>query len=547
MQCTTYIITFLRNVPPRLKSKRWSSKFKNFIETVLVKDYHQRPYTDQLLKHPFVRDQPTERQVRIQLKDHLDRVKKHKAAKEREEQEFQYSGSDDDAPPEEDNRAGEPSSILQAPGENTLRKNFQAIQDSTKAAQAMAEKNFSPGNKAKAEQQRRSSRKEEIPEPGPPSRPPIPSGNTPGPPPQRPLPPPPGPSQAEQLRREQAGPGTPPSQQQRHSRVIAAPVAAPGPGQQQQPRKATDQLDELAKQLQDLVPSPGPPHRQRQERQRVPSNSNNGKVAGAGAAEDRDLVEDDSSDDEGPVLRDGTIEASVRNPKPLRDLLPHRNSTGPLEPPRPAPSQASQAQGKGPSRPLPPTPDDDSTSNGLRSNMPDLLPQTPTQVTSPAVRHVEQPPAAAGQGSPGLNQSQLQEKQKSFLSFGFSAGSGDLGGSVGVGSVGLPPRRESHINVNVTPQHDFGADTPEIRKYKKRFNSEILCAALWGVNLLIGTENGLMLLDRSGQGKVYQLISRRRFQQMEVLEGQNILVTISGKKNRVRVYYLSWLKSKILR
>lgn len=68
-----------------------------------------------------------------------------------------------------------------------------------------------------------------------------------------------------------------------------------------------------------------------------------------------------------------------------------------------------------------------------------------------------------------------------------------------------------------------------------------------GVNLLIGTENGLMLLDRSGQGKVYQLISRRRFQQMEVLEGQNILVTISGKKNRVRVYYLSWLKSKILR
>ena len=38
------------------------------------------------------------------------------------------------------------------------------------------------------------------------------------------------------------------------------------------------------------------------------------------------------------------------------------------------------------------------------------------------------------------------------------------------------------------------------------------------MNLLIGTENGLMLLDRSGQGKVYQLISRRRFQQMEVSE-----------------------------
>lgn len=130
----------------------------------------------------------------------------------------------------------------------------------------------------------------------------------------------------------------------------------------------------------------------------------------------------------------------------------------------------------------------------------------------------------------------LQQKQRSFLTFGFGAG--------GSG----PSRRESHINVNVTPTtHDATSDTPEIRKYKKRFNSEILCAALWGVNLLIGTENGLMLLDRSGQGKVYQLISRRRFQQMEVLEGQNILVTISGKKNRVRVYYLSWLKSKILR
>ncbi|KAH8380577.1 hypothetical protein KR009_011532, partial [Drosophila setifemur] len=130
----------------------------------------------------------------------------------------------------------------------------------------------------------------------------------------------------------------------------------------------------------------------------------------------------------------------------------------------------------------------------------------------------------------------LQQKQRSFLTFGFGAG--------GSG----PSRRESHVNVNVTPtSHEAANDTPEIRKYKKRFNSEILCAALWGVNLLIGTENGLMLLDRSGQGKVYQLISRRRFQQMEVLEGQNILVTISGKKNRVRVYYLSWLKSKILR
>lgn len=85
------------------------------------------------------------------------------------------------------------------------------------------------------------------------------------------------------------------------------------------------------------------------------------------------------------------------------------------------------------------------------------------------------------------------QKQRSFLTFGFGAGN----------NSGGPSRRESHVNVNVTPtSHDATNDTPEIRKYKKRFNSEILCAALWGVNLLIGTENGLMLLDRSGQGKV---------------------------------------------
>jgi TRAF2/NCK-interacting kinase len=62
----------------------------------------------------------------------------------------------------------------------------------------------------------------------------------------------------------------------------------------------------------------------------------------------------------------------------------------------------------------------------------------------------------------------LQQKQRSFLTFGFGAGSAQS-------------RRESHVNVNVTPtSHDISSDTPEIRKYKKRFNSEILCAALWG-------------------------------------------------------------------
>lgn len=69
----------------------------------------------------------------------------------------------------------------------------------------------------------------------------------------------------------------------------------------------------------------------------------------------------------------------------------------------------------------------------------------------------------------------LQQKQRSFLTFGFGAG---------------PARRESHVNVNVTPtSHDLASDTPEIRKYKKRFNSEILCAALWGTYIIDGEYN----------------------------------------------------------
>ena len=56
------------------------------------------------------------------------------------------------------------------------------------------------------------------------------------------------------------------------------------------------------------------------------------------------------------------------------------------------------------------------------------------------------------------------------------------------------------MNPNSQTTHSE-SDAPEIRKYKKKFSGDILCAALWGVNLLIGTDSGLMLLDRSGQGK----------------------------------------------
>ena len=66
-------------------------------------DYKQRPTTEHLLKHPFIRDQPTERQVRIQLKDYIDRHRKNKKNDERET-DFEYEGSDGDEDKEAEGR-----------------------------------------------------------------------------------------------------------------------------------------------------------------------------------------------------------------------------------------------------------------------------------------------------------------------------------------------------------------------------------------------------------------------------------------------------------
>ena len=167
--------------------------------------------------------------------------------------------------------------------------------------------------------------------------------------------------------------------------------------------------------------------------------------------------------------------------------------------------------------------------------------------------------AASGRAGFGQVGGALRSSNRSFSAFGFgSGGSGgrrssqvevQLGPGSGPSSSGPSAGGSGPSSGGGAPDGSAAVadDTPQIRKYKKKFSSEVLCAALWGVNLLIGTESGLQLLDRHGQGKVYQLISWRKFQHMEVLEGQNILVTISGKKNRVRVYYLSWLRAKILK
>uniref|UniRef100_A0A671KNE5 non-specific serine/threonine protein kinase n=1 Tax=Sinocyclocheilus anshuiensis TaxID=1608454 RepID=A0A671KNE5_9TELE len=185
------------------------------------------------------------------------------------------------------------------------------------------------------------------------------------------------------------------------------------------------------------------------------------------------------------------------------------------------------------------------------TNLPDVV-QPSHSPTDSASHSSPGKDSAYDYQSRGLVKASGKSSFTTFVDLGMYQPSGGTGDNMSVGGLGsrfeqlkMEVRKGSMVNVNPTNTRPV-SDTPEIRKYKKRFNSEILCAALWGVNLLVGTENGLKLLDRSGQGKVYSLINSRRFQQMEVLEGLNLLITISGKKNKVRVYYLAWLRNKIL-
>ncbi|KAJ6642541.1 Traf2 and NCK-interacting protein kinase [Pseudolycoriella hygida] len=297
-----------RNAPPRLKSKKWSKKFHGFIDTVLVKDYHQRPYTEQLLKHNFIKEQPTERQVRIQLKDHIDRCKKRKQEKERED--YRYSGSDNDD--EEPQIAGEPSSIIQQPGGDTLRRNFQQIQEGRTLSQ----------------------------NPGPPSRPALPHRLIVVPdPPQhanRPLPPTP-----------KSAPQQPPRNSQNAFKPSDLDMLAA-------------QLNELAISQQPQTQPEAPPRNNRQ----ASSNSSSGKPAAVPPNNHQpinplDPIEssDTDSEPEEPNERgrnDGTLLASDP-PKPLpglsvlsEDAITNNSNSAP-----------THGAGGPPNRPLPPTPDDD--------------------------------------------------------------------------------------------------------------------------------------------------------------------------------------------
>ncbi|XP_077912904.1 mitogen-activated protein kinase kinase kinase kinase 4 isoform X49 [Halichoerus grypus] len=699
-----------RNPPPRLKSKKWSKKFFSFIEGCLVKNYMQRPSTEQLLKHPFIRDQPNERQVRIQLKDHIDRTRKKRG--EKDETEYEYSGSEEEEE-EVPEQEGEPSSIVNVPGESTLRRDFLRLQQENKERsealrrqqllqeqqlreqeeykrQLLAERQKRieqqkeqrrrleeqqrREREARRQQEREQRRREqeekrrleelerrrkeeeerrraeeekrrvereqeyirrqleeeqrhleilqqqllqeqamllecrwrEMEEH----------------------------RQAERLQRqlqqEQAyllslqhdhrrpHPQQPqPPQQERSKPSFHAPEPKPhyepadrarevpvrttsrspvlsrrdsplqGSGQQnsQAGQRNSTSIEPrlLWERVEKLVPRPGSGSSSGSSNSGSQPGSHPGSQSGSG---ERFRVRSSSKSEGSPSQR---IENAVKKPeekkevfRPLKPadltaLAKELRAVEDVRPPHKVTDYSSSSEESGTTD----EEDDDVEQEGAEeatSGPEDTraasslnLSNGETESVKTMIVHddVESEPAMtpSKEGTLIVRQTQSAsstlQKHKSSSSFTpfidprllqISPSSGTTVTSVvGFSCDGMrpeairqdPTRKGSVVNVNPTntrPQ----SDTPEIRKYKKRFNSEILCAALWGVNLLVGTESGLMLLDRSGQGKVYPLINRRRFQQMDVLEGLNVLVTISGKKDKLRVYYLSWLRNKIL-
>nr|XP_046260758.1 mitogen-activated protein kinase kinase kinase kinase 4-like isoform X5 [Scatophagus argus] len=675
-----------RNPPPRLKSKKWSKKFFSFIESCLVKNYTQRPPTEQLLKHPFIRDQPNERQVRIQLKDHIDRTKKKRG--EKDETEYEYSGSEEEEE-EASEQEGEPSSIVNVPGESTLRRDFIRLQQENKERsealrrqQLLQEQQLREQEEYKrqllAERQKRIEQQKEQ---------------------RRRL--------EEQQRREREMRRQQEREQRRREQEEKRRIEEMERRrkEEEERRRAEEekrradreqeyirrQLEEEQRHLEILQQQllheqamlladeryrkniQGSPQSAQTKPQQPPvpprseSSYPNGNSASEAPAmhrpvEPQDLtalakelraVDDvrppnkvtdysssseesdttDEDDDEevdqeageestsGPEdsravssrLSNGETESaktmivhdegeSDAGSTPCKDstLIVRQSAGDNRKRPSPGPGQTqtpgllagfAPSPGSGPGlghhTPSPhhhhhhhhhhhPTQHTDRNGfAGRIHHLPDLIQQShhsspsSTASNSPSSSSLASPSSMSPQSpldklsilteSQSSNNMQKHKSSSSFTPFidprllQVSPSTGSALNNIGYGNDARlaealradPSRKGSVVNVNpvnTRPQ----SDTPEIRKYKKRFNSEILCAALWGVNLLVGTESGLMLLDRSGQGKVYPLINRRRFQQMDVLEGLNVLVTISGKKNKLRVYYLSWLRNKIL-
>ncbi|KAM5143486.1 mitogen-activated protein kinase kinase kinase kinase 4 isoform 25-T25 [Callospermophilus lateralis] len=756
-----------RNPPPRLKSKKWSKKFFSFIEGCLVKNYMQRPSTEQLLKHPFIRDQPNERQVRIQLKDHIDRTRKKRG--EKDETEYEYSGSEEEEE-EVPEQEGEPSSIVNVPGESTLRRDFLRLQQENKERsealrrqQLLQEQQLREQEEYKRqllaerqkrieqqkeqrrrleeqqrrerearrqqereqrrreqeekrrleelerrrkeeeerrraeEEKRRAEREQEYirrqleeeqrhleilqqqllqeqamllecrwremeehrqaerlqrqlqqeqayllslqhdhrrPHPQLPQQQPLaqqerskPSYHTPEPkshyePADR--------TREVEDRFRKTNHSSPEAQSKQTGRVLEPPVpsrsesfsngnsesvhpALQRPAEPQVPVRTTSRSPVLSRRdsplqgsgqqnsqagqrnstsieprllwerVEKLVPRPGSGSSSGSSNSGSQPGSHPGSQSGSG---ERFRVRSSSKSEGSPSQR---LENAAKKPEDKKEvfrpvkpadltaLAKELRAVEDVRPPHKVTDYSSSSEESGTTD----EEDDDVEQEGAdestsgpedtRAASSLNLSNGETESVKTMIVHddVESEPAMtpSKEGTLIVRQTQSAsstlQKHKSSSSFTpfidprllqISPSSGTTVTSVvGFSCDGMrpeairqdPTRKGSVVNVNPTntrPQ----SDTPEIRKYKKRFNSEILCAALWGVNLLVGTESGLMLLDRSGQGKVYPLINRRRFQQMDVLEGLNVLVTISGKKDKLRVYYLSWLRNKIL-
>uniref|UniRef100_A0A673IAW9 non-specific serine/threonine protein kinase n=1 Tax=Sinocyclocheilus rhinocerous TaxID=307959 RepID=A0A673IAW9_9TELE len=572
-----------RNPPPRLKSKKWSKKFFSFIEGCLVKNYTQRPPTDQLLKHPFIRDQPNERQVRIQLKDHLDRCRKKRG--EKDETEYEYSGSEEEEE-EAQEQEGEPSSIVNVPGESTLRRDFIRLQQENKERsealrrqQLLQEQQLREQEEYKrqllAERQKRIEQQKEQ---------------------RRRL-------EEEYIRRQL-------EEEQRHLEILqqqllheqamllvderhrrsvqGSPQAAV---MQKQPPAVPPRSEPFSNSSSSAAePSHRPPDPQdltalAKELRAVEDVRPQHKATDYSSSSDDSGTTDDEDDEEvdqdvgeestsGPEDSRGGSSRLSNGEMVAAKTMVVQDDDASSTPCKDSTLVMRQFQRSGPVTVLgsgwkdspSPSPVEIGQRNCIRGRnplLPDLLQQSqrsPPSSSSPSSPALS--PLSPSDRVPCLAETPTVPKHKSSSSFTpfidprllqVSPSTGSALNNAGYSNDARlqealrqdASRKGSVVNVNpvnTRPQND----TPEIRKYKKRFNSEILCAALWGVNLLVGTESGLMLLDRSGQGKVYPLISRRRFQQMDVLEGLNVLVTISGKKNKLRVYYLSWLRNKIL-
>ncbi|XP_076602902.1 mitogen-activated protein kinase kinase kinase kinase 4-like isoform X7 [Chaetodon auriga] len=560
-----------RNPPPRLKSKKWSKKFFSFIEGCLVKNYTQRPPTEQLLKHPFIRDQPNERQVRIQLKDHIDRTKKKRG--EKDETEYEYSGSEEEEE-EASEQEGEPSSIVNVPGESTLRRDFIRLQQENKErSEALRRQQLLQEQQLREQEEYKrqllAERQKRIEQ------------------------------QKEQRRRLE--------EQQRREREMRRQQEREQRRREQEEKRRVEEMERRRKEEEE---------RRRAEEEKRRADREQEYIRRQLEEEQRhlEILQQQLLHEQAMLLADERYRKNIQG-------SPQSAQTKSQQPPVPPRSESSYPNGNSASeapamhRPVepqdltalakelravddvrPPNKVTDYSSSSEESDTTDedddeevdqeageestsgpedsravssRLSNGETESVKTMIVHDEGESDAGStpckdstlivRQSQSSNNMQKHKSSSSFTPFidprllQVSPSTGSALNNVGYGNDARlaealradPSRKGSVVNVNpvnTRPQ----SDTPEIRKYKKRFNSEILCAALWGVNLLVGTESGLMLLDRSGQGKVYPLINRRRFQQMDVLEGLNVLVTISGKKNKLRVYYLSWLRNKIL-